>query len=245
MNLKYLVGKSINDILLALIKIKPSLLLFIPNGRFVELDLIRSKEKIDTIFDVGANIGQTAIEFSKIFPSTTIHSFEPVKSSYLELEKSAKKYKNIIPNKVALGYENTTLNIVLNEDSELNSLNDVVDSNAYQTEMIDVITGISYCTKNNITAIDLLKIDTEGFELNVLKGFGDTFLTNNIKFIYCEVGFDPQATNKTHFSLIEEYLRSMGFITSGFYEQSRWGTSKLMLGFSNVLFTNTNIVTIF
>lgn len=231
--------------LLALIKIKPSILLFIPNGRFVELDLIRSKEKIYTIFDVGANVGQTAIEFSKIFSNTAIHSFEPVQSTYNQLKKSAKKYKNIITNKVALGNENTTFNIILNKDSEINSLNEQDHTEAHNTELIDVITGINYCTKNDIAFIDLLKIDTEGFELNVLKGFGDTFLTHNVKFIYCEVGFDPRSYNKTHFSSIEDYLRSMGYITSGFYEQNRWGKSKLMLGFSNVLFTNTNIVNIF
>jgi hypothetical protein len=63
--------------------------------------------------------------------------------------------------------------------------------------LLNIKTGKDYVTDNDIKSIDFLKIDTEGYELNVLEGFedflenvkiiqfeyGGTFLDNNIKLI--------------------------------------------------------------
>lgn len=245
MNLKYLGGKWINDILLILIKISPSSLFFIPNGRFMELDIIRSKENITTIFDVGANIGQTALSYIRIFTQAKIYSFEPVNDTYDILLKNLKCHLNIYPNQFALGSEIGVLRIAINVDSQINSLKNQTNELDILTELINIETGENYCTNNNINQIDLLKIDTEGFELDVLKGFSKEFLRDKVKFIYCEINFDKTDHFKTHFSDVENYLSKCSFITTGFYEPSRWGKSKLMLGFCNVLFTNSNLIGIF
>ncbi len=238
MNWKYFIGKTVNDVLSKIIYIKPSMLMFIPNGRFVALDIIRSREEINIVFDVGANIGQTALSFNKAFPKAKIYSFEPVKSTYDTLVKNCSNALNIRPENTALGTEKGTLNISINEDSEVNSLYNVTDRSSDFSEIILVESGNNYCASKNIQCIDLLKIDTEGFELHVLKGFDSSFLRDQIKFIYCEVGFDREDRYKTHFSDIEAYLKDLGFVTSGFYEPYRWGQSKLTLGFCNVLFCN-------
>ena len=56
-------------------------------GIEVEIDICRLRNSIQTVFDVGANYGQTAIRFSKAFPSAIIHSFEPVESNFRILKK--------------------------------------------------------------------------------------------------------------------------------------------------------------
>jgi hypothetical protein len=45
-------------------------------------DIGRSGCKISTIFDVGANVGQSALKFQEAFPRARIHSFEPVSATY-------------------------------------------------------------------------------------------------------------------------------------------------------------------
>ena len=49
---------------------------------------------------------------------------------------------------------------------------------------INIDTVGNYCRDKNITRIDLLKIDTEGYDFNVIKGCGD--MIRNIKYIQFE-----------------------------------------------------------
>ena len=245
MNFKYLIGKAINEILLKMISKIPSTLFFIPNGRFMELDIVRTKEDISLIFDVGANVGQTAMSFVETFPNASIHSFEPILDTYNTLSKKSKNHPNIKPIQSALGAEKGTVQIILNSDSQINSIkNKNFDQNT-PTEQVFIETGKAYCEKNNINQIDLLKIDTEGFEISVLKGFEKDFLKDKVKFIYCEVGFNKNDPYKSYFSDVENYIQECGFVVTGFYEPSRWGKTKMMLGFCNALFTNSNRIDIF
>jgi len=83
-------------------------------------------------------------------------------------------------------------------------------------------------------------VDVEGYEVNVLNGFGN-FLKTNIKMIYSEVGFDKRDPYKTYISDLLEAANDNGFIISGFYEPYRWGKGKLNV-FYNVLLINTNLI---
>lgn len=242
MSLKSSIRKLINALLERLIRNRPQSLWFIPNGRFPELDIIRSGVSIHTIFDVGANIGQTALNYHKFFPTAVIHSFEPVSSTYEILKKNTMGIKNISPVNIALGMEKGKMLIALEENNEINSLKNLAHINDISAEEIQINSGLNYCKNEKVTQIDLLKIDTEGYELDVLKGFDISFLSENVKFIYCEVGFNKDDIYKTHFSDLESYLKEVGFVTSWFYEPARWGKSRLILGFCNVLFSNLKAI---
>ena len=65
-------------------------------GIEVEIDICRLRNSIETVFDVGANYGQTAIRFSKAFPSAIIHSFEPVESNFRILKKKTYRYSKVL-----------------------------------------------------------------------------------------------------------------------------------------------------
>lgn len=239
MNLKLQIGKLIDSSINSLINKDHNSLKFIPIGRYLTLDLKRANAQIEVVFDVGANIGQTSLNLIKSFPQSYIHSFEPIKKTYASLVQNTKPYTHITNNQFALGDQSHTLNIATHSDSELNSLVNIVGESALESEEINIWTGINYCRDKNITHIDLLKIDTEGYELKVLEGFTADFLRENVNYIYAEVGFDKTDPLKTHYSDLEEYLSKKGFITTGFYEPYRWGKNKFRLGFCNVLFTNT------
>jgi FkbM family methyltransferase len=212
------------------------------NGRYLTLDIKRSGEKIHTIFDVGANIGQTCLTLIKAYPQATIYSFEPVATTYLQLKINTKKYPGIKCIELALGAKKEKLKIISQQNTEINSLRTVAKHDNRETANISVETAAVFCKDNAITFIDLLKIDTEGFEIEVLKGFNVSFLKDNVKFIFVETGFDRSDIFKTHYSDIEQYLTALGFITSGFYDSFLWGKAKLRLGFCNVLFTNSNFL---
>lgn len=73
---------------------------------------------------------------------------------------------------------------------------------------MDIKTGKDYIINNDIKNIDFLKIDTEGYELNVIKGFGDYI--ENIKVIQFEYG-GTFLDNKTKMIDVINYLEQKGF----------------------------------
>src|SRR5688572_7696768 len=74
-----------------------------PHGRDDCHDIRQTAASIRTIFDVGANDGGSAIKFLEAFPGATIHSFEPVSSTYETLRANAGKHARVQCHRLALG----------------------------------------------------------------------------------------------------------------------------------------------
>lgn len=53
---------------------------------------------------------------------------------------------------------------------------------------VDLITGAEFCIQKGISKIDFLKIDVEGLEFQVLKGFLDFIENQKIKVVQFEYG---------------------------------------------------------
>lgn len=65
----------------------------IPTGtdRYIYTSLLVELLQVEVIFDVGANIGQTASKFAQSFPKAKIFSFEPVTATFKQLRENTKK----------------------------------------------------------------------------------------------------------------------------------------------------------
>ena len=74
---------------------------------------------------------------------------------------------------------------------------------------ITILTLDSFVEKNNIENIDLIKIDTEGYELNVLKGLSK--LVKKVKLIYFEHHYDDMIIKDYKFRDIHKLLNDKGF----------------------------------
>ena len=155
------------------------------------------------LFDVGVNKGQTIDFFNKFISDIEIHGFEPNPTLYKRLQSKYSKTKNIILNNIGISdvdgklifYEN-----IMDETSSLQKLNydseylrkkakilgvepkDIIQKQYF----IDVLALSQYIQENNIAQIDVLKIDTEGHELNCLVGLFKKVNSCNIKFIQLE-----------------------------------------------------------
>ena len=202
------------------------------------------KIKIRTIFDVGANIGQTAIQCVKDFPGANIYSFEPISKTFQTLASNTKKYPSVICKNIAFGDKpgEVEINIFDDENSELNSL---VSSNMNlsensKKEIIKVETIDQFIAENNINEIDLLKIDTEGFEINVLNSAKQTFKEDKVKLVFIEVGLDNEF-NKRHQNIvdIQLYLTQKNFVFVGMYDIA-YALLPKKGHFANALYANSN-----
>ncbi|MCB1484917.1 MAG: FkbM family methyltransferase [Hyphomicrobiaceae bacterium] len=150
----------------------------------------RSQHKIEICFDVGANIGQTSQQMVRAFPDATIHAFEPVTETYDRLVENVAKNQRIITYNYALGERSGSAEIEVFAQSELSSI--AAQSPFITTygerksvESIGIKSLDDFCASKNIDNIDYLKIDTEGYDLNVLRG-GTRALERGIPFVSVE-----------------------------------------------------------
>lgn len=198
---------------------------------------------LNTIFDVGANTGQTWKEFRSNEPNAQIYCFEPVSDSFNELYNATKKDNNCVAEKVALGDLNGEMEIsVFENTSPLNSLkNHLMNQNdRARIEVINVETLDNYCGKKGIETIDLLKIDTEGFELQVLTGSKQMLTSGNITFIYAEVGFNNKDNRHTPFHILNNWMQDFDYYFFAMYQLA--GHSWKEGGYyGNALFVHRNV----
>ena len=80
----------------------------------------------------------------------------------------------------------------------------------YQRIPVKILTLDYFIEQNNIQQIDLLKIDTEGYEFNVLKGLSKH--SKKIKLIYFEHHYDDMIIKNYKFQDINELLKEKSFI---------------------------------
>ena len=175
------------------------------------------------IFDVGGNIGQSIQKFTDIFKNPTIHSFEPSVKDYEFMNKHYGLKKNIYLNNYALGekIENKKFNLTLETaTSSFNKINKNtewlkhltkkhnINNNEYiiSDNEVKINTLDNYFKKYEITKIDLLKIDTQGYEDKVLEGSLNSIKNNKIGAILTEIMFDDVYDKYFSFSEIEKYL---------------------------------------
>ena len=194
-----------------------------------------------TVLDVGANTGQTATEIATAFPQAQVYSFEPIAGTYQQLLANTAAMPQVHCTHAALGAqrEEREIRTYPADESVSNSLNDWAmnqDANAH-LETILILTGDAVCTEKGIQSIDLLKIDTEGFELSVIQGFDQMLKAGKIKAIYCEVTFNPQDKMHTYINDLNDLVLGYGYAFYGIYEISNHSI-KVGRNYANVLYVS-------
>jgi FkbM family methyltransferase len=143
-----------------------------------------------TIFDVGANSGEyVEVALKEIGSRARVYAFEPQTASYQTLQAKFGYEPRVVLNKLALGSESRTHDLYFNDghDSTASMVKGAIDARA-QSETIEVTSLDAYCESERIERIDLLKIDTEGFEVDVLRGAKRMIESGRILSIQFEFG---------------------------------------------------------
>lgn len=173
------------------------------------------------IFDAGANDGKTVCSFRDNFVDPTIHAFEPGRTTFTILQQNTTGIPNLFLNNCALGSQAGHADFVENSLSDMSSILEpsIECKGTIQNRYpVDVTTLDDYCAERNIPAIDILKSDTQGFDLEVIKGGKNLLANQNIHLIYMEITFCDMYKGLPRTDDILRFLFDHGFSLVSFYE---------------------------
>jgi FkbM family methyltransferase len=190
------------------------------------------------LLDVGANIGQTSLALVGRFPTATIHAFEPVTSTFGHLRAATRAHGNITCHRTGLSDRAGTIEFEATPDSVYNSIatSDHCSPPGAPREFAPVTTIDQFIAGLGVARVDLLKTDTEGHDVNVLRGAIDSLSRGVIRAVFTEVTFCRDNPRNTYFPVVQDFLEPLGYRFVGLYDMHWFQTKRWDQSFCNALF---------
>jgi FkbM family methyltransferase len=160
------------------------------NGETRVLEAL-AESRPSCIFDVGANVGDWSLLAAGLFPSAQIHAFEivPDTAQLMQERLTQSRVSSVTVNAVGLSGQPGMVSVAyLPEFSAGSSAAVVQPAGGVQWRECPVQTGDEYCRERSIDHIDFLKIDVEGLEGKVLKGFEGMLAGARVDVVQFEYG---------------------------------------------------------
>jgi FkbM family methyltransferase len=201
-----------------------------------------------SIFDIGANRGQTARRYRSAFPRADIYCFEPFQDSITELQKRfADDGKiHIVPK--AVGRESGIATLFVNENSATNSLLARPSSarryfprsaELKETISVEVVDLDGFSRAKGISTIDILKFDIQGGELGALMGAENLLEAARISLLYTEIMFISHYEGAPLFHEIWSFLSRYGYSLFDIYDLHRATNGQIRYG--DALFVSESV----
>ena len=183
------------------------------------LTTLAKKLKISQIVDIGANSGQFAKEMRVHGFKGSIFSIEPVLEAYRQLKSNSQSDERwYCVERTAVAGSEGTIDMYRTENTECSSLiqpTELLDANLNEAARV---VKQKITTKRLDTIIEeyqidplsaLLKIDTQGTELEILRSAGRYI--SNFQLIHCELSFQELYKEQALWNEVDEYLTKHGF----------------------------------
>ena len=181
----------------------------------------RKPIKEEVILDIGSNRGQSVKFFRNLMPDTTIHAFEPLEKPFLTLKNSnLNSYNMAVSNTSGTKtfYQNVMDETSTFEWPGRNTTQEFIKRlvllsskrNFYVSIQVQCTTVDETCEFHKIDSIYLLKIDTEGHELNVLLGAKNVLSKRKVFLVQVERKLDYQ--NQSSIKQVATLLESFGYL---------------------------------
>jgi FkbM family methyltransferase len=136
-----------------------------------------------TIFDIGANEGRWSSYVGNMWPDAVVHMFEPMAGIVARLTEKFAGRAQFHVHHGAVGAENGKIKVF--ENTELSS-HSYVGASADDAPEVDVFSGPKCLELAGVEKVELCKIDTEGFDLAILKGLQKELATHRFSVIQFE-----------------------------------------------------------
>ena len=188
----------------------------------IEHDFFFQSHSFNTVVDIGANTGQFSLVMRKNFPLSNIFAFEPLKQPFLTYSTIFKDDTNVKIFNSAIAPKTGVAEINVSKSCDSSSLLEISDlqdeifpgTSAIGSENITMGPLDSFVSKEQIKGASLLKLDVQGFELEVLRGCNE--LLGLFDMVYCECSFFELFVGQALAPEIIEFMGVKGFVLQGF-----------------------------
>ena len=192
---------------------------------YEDLKTLLSRTPAPVVLDIGANEGQTALSLAQMAPSARIWSFEPNGQVFNVLVERTKGNPGITPVRAAVGAAPGKAMLQVTGATVNSSLLDydkpTGGDSVMRAEEVDVITLDQFCATKGLDQITVLKIDAQGFDLEVLKGAEKLLAEGKVSAVFVEVLFVPMYTGQGSFEDIYRFITGHGLKFCGLYGLNR------------------------
>lgn len=232
------------EFIIAMLKVEKTLQYYMTTGIFGNYDPLSNGERtlyekikphIHTIFDVGCRKDSEFIDFDK-----EVHYFDPVPQFIDDISRLPNKNSHSRFNKFGLGSETRNMDYYPKYQSFYDRVVSCGDSDVSNKLTLYIKRGDDYMNENKVESVDFLKIDTEGFEYEVVRGFSDRL--KDVKLIQFEYG-GTYLDNGVKLNDIVKYLSGFGFCN--FCYVSQYGLQRITdfsdhYQYCNIVCVNSN-----
>ena len=173
------------------------------------------------IVDCGAHDGSDTIALAKLSKQATVHAFEAMPDLYKKLVVNTQQYDNIKCYQLALADQTGKMNFYISEGaSDASSsllepkehLNDHPSTFFNSKIVVKAETLDDWARTYNITRVDMLWLDMQGFELNMLKASNE--ILKLVSVIHTEVSTKETYKNVGQYTEYRSFLEDKGFEVS-------------------------------
>jgi FkbM family methyltransferase len=184
-----------------------------------------------SVIDVGANQGDWSRAFLRRFPKAVIHAIEADPKTFELLRQNTAAQTNIHPVNLAVSSKTGKVSFYSHENPLCSSMLNLPDARG-KTRMMEVEaqTLDAFCAARKLDDVRFIKIDTEGHDLEVVKGARQILKSPALEFIVLEFGIDSADQRHVHVNELVAALSPPGFQVQalggfGFYDGYFYGNA--------------------
>lgn len=198
-----------------------------PDSLGRHLSNLFDRKSVNFVIDVGAHHGEFAKFLRGIGYKGIIHSFEPVKESFLQLQNNASGDVNWFTHQIALGASSQRKNIHVSDSNVMSSF---LNTSSFARDQFKKDSVVLYEEEVTVERLDLvfssligkietpqcyLKLDTQGWDLDVVEG--SSACLKYFCAMQSEISFKPIYEGMPTYMKSIETLAKLDFVVSGMF----------------------------
>ena len=174
-------------------------------------NILRFVQPQDVVFDIGVNIGFYLLNFAKKANHGNVYGFEPNPIVFEFAKKNCElnQFQHVNLHNIGLGHVESSFQMAQINDNL--GMNKIVAESTSGSFTVQVQRLDDFVNQESIAKVDVMKIDVEGFEMNVLLG-AEEVINKHKPFLFIEIDEANLNGNKASFQMMSTWLADKGYV---------------------------------